>query len=91
MAMVEGVVEVNAFGGNIKQYEVAINPDELKAIGVTISDIMAALDANNQNTGGAYIEKNHQANFIRGEGLARSIEDIENIVITAKSGYSNYN
>jgi len=86
MAMVEGVVEVNAFGGSIKQYEVAVNPDELKAIGITISDVMQALKDNNQNTGGAYIEKNHQANFIRGEGLARSLEDIENIVITSQNG-----
>lgn len=81
MAMVPGVVEVNAFGGNVKQYEVAISPDELRAIGLTISDIFQALELNNQNTGGAYIEKNHMANFIRGEGLARNIRDIENIVV----------
>ncbi|WP_452219223.1 CusA/CzcA family heavy metal efflux RND transporter [Lacinutrix undariae] len=81
MAMVPGVVEVNAFGGKIKQYEVAVNPNELRAIGITISEIFEALEQNNQNTGGAYIEKNHQANFIRGEGLVRSISDIENIVV----------
>lgn len=81
MAMVPGVVEVNAFGGKIRQYEVAVDPEELRAIGLTITDIFDALKANNQNTGGAYIEKNHQANFIRGEGLARSIRDIENIVV----------
>ncbi len=86
MAMVPGVVEVNAFGGNIKQYEVAVDPDELKAIGLTISDIFTALEKNNQNTGGAYIEKDHYANFIRGEGLARSIKDIESIVVTNIDG-----
>ena len=86
MAMVPGVVEVNAFGGNIKQYEVAVDPDELKAIGLTISDIFTALEKNNQNTGGAYIEKDHYANFIRGEGLARSLKDIESIVITNMDG-----
>ena len=86
MAMVPGVVEVNAFGGNIKQYEVAVDPDELKAIGLTISDIFTALEKNNQNTGGAYIEKDHYANFIRGEGLARSLKDIENIVVTNIDG-----
>lgn len=86
MAMVPGVVEVNAFGGNIKQYEVAVDPDELKAIDLTIADIFEALELNNQNTGGAYIEKNHMANFIRGEGLARSIEDIENIVVKTVEG-----
>lgn len=86
MAMVPGVVEVNAFGGSVKQYEVAVNPDELKAIGITITEVFSALEVNNQNTGGAYIEKDHQANFIRGEGLARSIEDIENIVVKNVNG-----
>src|SRR5690554_2791216 len=86
MAMVPGVVEVNAFGGNVKQYEVAISPDELRAIGLTISDIFQALELNNQNTGGAYIEKNHMANFIRGEGLARNIRDIDNIVVKTVEG-----
>ncbi|PTB96633.1 CusA/CzcA family heavy metal efflux RND transporter [Marivirga lumbricoides] len=81
MAMVPGVVEVNAFGGNIKQYEVAVNPDELKAIGLSLNDVYQSLQLNNQNTGGAYIEKNHMANFIRGEGLARNVEDIESIVV----------
>ena len=86
MAMVPGVVEVNAFGGAIKQYEVAVDPDELRAIGISILDVFTALEQNNQNTGGAYIERNHQANFIRGEGLARSIEDIENIVVANHKG-----
>ncbi|APG65915.1 multidrug transporter AcrB [Tenacibaculum todarodis] len=81
MAMVEGVVEVNAIGGKIKQYEVAVDPNELRAIGLTITDVFEALENNNQNTGGAYIEKNHQANFIRGEGLVRSLDDIKKITI----------
>lgn len=81
MAMVEGVVEVNAIGGEIKQYEVAVDPNELNSIGLTITDVFEALEANNQNTGGAYIEKNHKANFIRGEGLARSLDDIRKTVV----------
>ncbi|MFI0427941.1 CusA/CzcA family heavy metal efflux RND transporter [Mariniflexile sp. HMF6888] len=81
MAMVEGVVEVNAIGGKIKQYEVAVDPNELKSIGLTITDVFEALEANNQNTGGAYIEKNHQANFIRGEGLVRNLDDIKKTVV----------
>lgn len=81
MAMVEGVVEVNAVGGKIKQYEVAVDPNELKSIGLTITDVFEALEANNQNTGGAYIEKNHQANFIRGEGLVRNLDDIKKTVV----------
>jgi len=86
MAMVPGVVEVNAFGGNKKQYEVAVDPDELRAIGITISEVFSALENNNQNTGGAYIERNHQANFIRGEGLARTVSDIENMVVKTVNG-----
>ena len=86
MAMVPGVVEVNGVGGKIKQYEVAIDPDELRAIGLSISDVFSALEMNNQNTGGAYIAKNHQANFIRGEGLARNVEDLENIVVANSDG-----
>ncbi len=86
MALVPGVVEVNAFGGFVKQYEVAINPDKLKSFGITMKQVFEALKVNNANTGGAYIEKNHQANFIRGEGLARSIEDLENTVVTTQNG-----
>ncbi|SHF74592.1 cobalt-zinc-cadmium resistance protein CzcA [Salegentibacter echinorum] len=86
MAMVPGVVEVNGVGGKIKQYEVAVDPEELHAIDLSISDVFKALENNNQNTGGAYIEKNHQANFIRGEGLARSVDDLKKIVVTNKNG-----
>ena len=86
MALVPGVVEVNAFGGYVKQYEVALSPDKLKSFGITMSQVFEALKMNNANTGGAYIEKNHQANFIRGEGLARSLEDLENTVVTTQNG-----
>jgi cobalt-zinc-cadmium resistance protein CzcA len=86
MAMVEGVVEVNSFGGFIKQYEVAVNTDELAALNISIGQVYQALQKNNQNTGGAYIEKNHMANYIRGEGLARSLSDIENIVVANQHG-----
>lgn len=81
MALVPGVVEINSFGGNIKQYEIALDPNRLNSMGISISEVFEALEDNNSNTGGAYIEKNHQANFIRGEGLARTLEDIENIVV----------
>jgi len=81
MALVPGVVEINSFGGHVKQYEIALNPYQLNSMGVSINEVFEALEGNNSNTGGAYIEKNHQANFIRGEGLARSLEDIENIVV----------
>jgi cobalt-zinc-cadmium resistance protein CzcA len=86
MAMLQGVVEVNSFGGRVKQYEVAVDPHRLKSMGITISEIFTALEVNNENTGGAYIVKNHKANFIRGEGLARSIEDLNKIVVRTENG-----
>lgn len=86
MAMVDGVIEVNAFGGKVKQYEIAINPEKLNAIDVSISEVFEALQRNNVNTGGAYIEKNNMANFIRGEGLVRSLDDIRSIVIRNDNG-----
>ncbi|KMQ68208.1 acriflavine resistance protein B [Chryseobacterium sp. FH2] len=77
----EGVAEVNSFGGELKQYEVAVNPNQLKAMGVSISDIFLALEKNNQNTGGAYIDKKPNAYFIRGIGLVTSLEDVKNIAV----------
>jgi cobalt-zinc-cadmium resistance protein CzcA len=78
---VKGVADVSSFGGYLKQYEIAVNPAKLKANGVTISDVFTALENNNQNTGGAYIEKGPTVLFIRSEGLVGSMEDIENIVV----------
>lgn len=86
MSMLPGVVEVNSFGGRGKQYEISINPDKLKSMNLTISDVFQALDDNNQNTGGAYIEKNFLANFIRGEGLMRSLDDIRNTPLKNVNG-----
>ncbi len=76
-----GIVEVNSFGGQLKQYEVSVNPDRLRALDVSIPDIFIALEKNNQNTGGAYIDKKPNAYFIRGIGLVTSLEDIENIAV----------
>ena len=76
-----GIAEVNSFGGQLKQYEVAVNPDRLRAMGVSIPEIFTALEKNNQNTGGAYIDKKPNAYFIRGIGLVSSLEDIKKIVV----------
>ena len=76
-----GVADVSSFGGHLKQYEIALAPELLNAMNVSISDIFKALEANNENTGGAYIEKGNNALFIRSEGLVGSLEDIENIVV----------
>jgi cobalt-zinc-cadmium resistance protein CzcA len=78
---VEGIADVSSFGGYLKQYEIALNPDKLRSMDISISDIFTALEKNNQNTGGAYIDKKPNAYFIRSEGLINSIEDIENIVV----------
>ncbi len=77
----EGVADVASFGGELKQYEVAVNPSTLKAMGVTINEVFDALAKNNQNTGGAYIDKGPSVLFIRAEGLMGSVEDIENTVV----------
>lgn len=78
-----GIAEVNSFGGQLKQYEVAVNPDRLIAMGITIPEIFIALENNNENTGGAYIDKKPNAYFIRGVGLIGSFDDIKNIVVKA--------
>jgi cobalt-zinc-cadmium resistance protein CzcA len=83
---VEGVAEVSTWGGKLKQYEVAVNPNKLNSLDVTITDIFNALEKNNQNTGGAYIEKDQYAYFIRGVGMATGIKDLENVVVSNKNG-----
>jgi len=78
---VPGVADVSSFGGKLKQYEIAIDPQRLQAFNLTINDLFDALSTNNQNTGGTYIEKGPTSLFIRSEGLIGSIEDIENIAV----------
>lgn len=78
---VKGVAEVSSFGGKLKQYEVAINPNKLQSYGLTINDVFKALESNNQNTGGSYIERNAGVLYIRSEGLLNDTEDIGNIAI----------
>lgn len=78
---VKGVAEVSSFGGLLKQYEIAVEPEKLLAHNITISDVFSALEKNNQNTGGAYIEKGATALYIRSEGLVGNFSDIENIVV----------
>ena len=76
-----GVADVSSFGGYLKEYEVAVIPDRLKSMDITVSDVFEALEKNNQNSGGAYIEKGPTALFIRTEGLAKNLEEIGQIVV----------
>ncbi len=76
-----GVADVSSFGGLLKQYEVAVNPDKPKSFGITVSDLYNAIKSNNQNAGGAYIEKGPGVLFIRSEGLVNTTEDIGNILV----------
>ena len=77
----KGVADVASFGGLLKQYEIAVNPSRLKSYNLTIGDVFTALEKNNQNTGGAYIEKGPAVLFIRSEGLITGEKDISNIVV----------
>lgn len=77
----QGVADVSSFGGELKQYEIAVKPNELKAYRLTIADVFAAIERSNQNTGGAYIEKGPTILYIRSEGLVKNMADIENIVV----------
>ncbi|MCB0534824.1 MAG: efflux RND transporter permease subunit, partial [Saprospiraceae bacterium] len=83
---IEGVVEVNTMGGFLKQYEVAVNPSMLKSMGISITDVFDALENSNENTGGAYIEKNPSTYYIRTNGIAKSLTDLENIVVDVRNG-----
>jgi len=76
-----GVADVSSFGGYLKTYEIALDPQQLKAMEISIYDVFSALEKNNQNTGGAYIDKKPNAYFIRTEGLIGSVNDIEEIVV----------
>lgn len=77
----KGVADVSSFGGYVKQYEIALDPNKLRSMNTSIDEVFTALEKNNQNTGGAYIERNPYAYFIRSEGLVETKEDIEKIVV----------
>ncbi|NOT75215.1 MAG: CusA/CzcA family heavy metal efflux RND transporter [Cyclobacteriaceae bacterium] len=81
----EGVADVSSFGGYLKQYEIALNTDKLRSFNLSVSDIFSALERNNQNTGGSYIDKKPNAYFIRSEGLVTSLQDLESIVLKSTS------
>ena len=87
MALVPGVVEVNSFGGELKQYHVSLDPLRLRSMDVTMDDVVDALRASNANTGGAYVQRDHMAFFIRGEGLFTGLDDIARVVVATRDGH----
>lgn len=83
---VPGVIEVNSFGGTIKQYQVLANPERLKTYNISLNELRQALAENNRNAGGAYIPKQNEQELVQGIGLVGTLEDIRNIVLSAKGG-----
>ena len=83
---IKGIAEINTLGGHLKQYEIAIQPDRLNSMNISVTEIFDALAQNNENTGGAYIDKKPYAYFIRGIGMVKTIADIEKIVVKSNNG-----
>lgn len=83
---VPGVIEVNSFGGEEQQYEVLVDPARLAAYDLSIHQVVEALERNNANVGGAYLEQGGEQQLIRGIGLVRNEQDIENVVLTSAHG-----
>ncbi len=81
-----GIADVSSFGGLLKQYEIALNSDKLRGYNLSIADVFNALEKNNQNTGGAYIDKKPNSYFIRSEGFIKTTTDIEKIIVKRTSG-----
>jgi cobalt-zinc-cadmium resistance protein CzcA len=81
---IPGIIEVSSFGGYLRQYEVSVDPIKLQNFGLTINEVFTALENNNQNSGGSYIEKGNNAYYIRTEGLITGIADIESVVVTKR-------
>ncbi|GAB4243454.1 MAG: CusA/CzcA family heavy metal efflux RND transporter [Acidobacteriota bacterium] len=80
---VPGVVEVNSYGGELKTYEVQVDPDKMISYNIPMERLFEALEANNANAGGAYIVRNQEQYLVRGEGLIENIEEIKKIVLAA--------
>jgi cobalt-zinc-cadmium resistance protein CzcA len=82
---VPGVTEVNTFGGELKTYEVQVDPNRLLSFSIPLSRVFHSLQDNNANAGGGYIMKGSEQQLIRGEGLISSLDDVRNIVLDSRS------
>ena len=83
---IPGVIEVNSYGGRVKQYQVLADPEKLRAHELTLADVRDSLERNNRNAGGAYIPKENEQQIVQGIGVVGSLDDIRNIVLRAKRG-----
>ncbi len=87
---VPGVTDVNSFGGFVKQYHVLISPEKLISHNLTLREVFEAVEKNNANAGGSFIEHNSEQYIVRGLGLVKSSEDLKNITITSHDGTPIY-
>jgi len=83
---IPGVADVSSFGGMVKQFQVLLNPSSLANYGLSTANVVQALSNNNQNFGGGFLIRGEQALNIRGVGTARELKDIENVIVSQKSG-----
>jgi heavy metal efflux system protein len=83
---VPGIIEVNSFGGHVKQYQVLADPEKLRSYGLTLENLRQSLEKNNRNAGGAYVRKENEQQLVQGIGVVQSLDDIRNIVLTAERG-----
>ena len=86
MREVSGVTDINSHGGYAKSYEVRVDPDRMASQGISLGEVLAALERNNDSTGGGYIVKNGEQRFIRGQALLGGIDDIERVVVRSPPG-----
>ncbi|ODT86108.1 MAG: cation transporter [Nitrosomonadales bacterium SCN 54-20] len=86
LRMVKGVTEVNAIGGFVKQYHVTPYPEKLLSFGLTLQDVVLALERNNLNVGAGYIEKSGEQYLVRVPGQVANLDEIANIMLGSRQG-----
>jgi len=83
---VPGVTEINSIGGYVKEYQIAPDPERLASLGVSLADLVSAIDSNNHNKGAGYIEKRGEQYLVRAPGQLRNVEDIRDVIIKNSAG-----
>jgi cobalt-zinc-cadmium resistance protein CzcA len=83
---VPGVTDINSIGGYVKEYQVAPSPERLAAVGISMEELVSAIDHNNQNAGAGYIEKRGEQYLVRVPGQLRTVEDIRDVIVKNDAG-----